>query len=330
MSTSQDRIVGNYVIGTLLGTGGAGHVFAARHRFLQHEVAIKIMREDRTHEPAEAQAFLAEAAGTRSIDHPNVVHVSDFGRDDLTGCCYLVMERIAGEDLASRLRRERRLAEPTLRRLGAAIADGMQAAHDRGIVHRDLKPANVMLAGDVPKIVDFGIAKFLGTQAAMTTSRRIGTIEYMAPEQLTGGTIAPSVDIWALGVLLFAAATGRLPFEHFEDGRCPQLFDLAPRARTIVPALSPALDALLARCLDKDPGRRPRTMAEVADQLRTDDASERFTEDAGPLPVATVLPTAATSARDEPAPRSLLTVKTVAALTAFVALAVGSMLAIVV
>ena len=274
MTPDASRIVGSYQLGALLGRGGMSEVYAATHRFLGDAVAIKLLRGDE-----DADGFVAEAARTRMIAHPSVVRVVDFGRDETTGSLFLVMERIDGENLAARLRRDRRLGEAEVRRLGAAIADGMQAAHDQGIVHRDLKPANVMLSGSQPKIVDFGIAKHLGDRSAVETGRRIGTPAYMAPEQLTGGLISPFVDIWALGVILFEAATGRLPFDGFAGGRAPQLFETAPPA-----GVSPGFDDLVAHCLEREPGRRPRSMAEIARVLRGEETGiERLTVDAGPV-----------------------------------------------
>jgi serine/threonine-protein kinase len=164
------------------------------------------------------------------------------------------------------------------------IADALEKAHAKGVTHRDLKPGNVMLradADDAPVILDFGIAKSLGASSAVHTERRIGTVAYMAPEQLTDGLITPAADIWALGVVLYEAATGQLPFGNFADGRLPQLFDTPPRAATLAP-ISPALDDLIARCLDRDPGQRPASMAEVAASLRGE-SEERITADAGSL-----------------------------------------------
>jgi eukaryotic-like serine/threonine-protein kinase len=318
--TPAGRIVGNYALGAVIGRGAMSEVWAARHRFLGDAVAVKLLRAG----PAEDEdAFVAEAARTRAIAHENVVRVLDFGRDDASGSCYLVMERIEGETLAERLRGGP-LSEAEVRALGAALADGMQAAHERGIVHRDLKPANVMLQGAVPKIVDFGIAKHLGDQSAATTARRVGTPAYMAPEQLTGGLIAPFVDVWALGVILFEAVTGRLPFDGFDDGRCPQLFEAAPRARSVEGVVvSTELDALIARCLEREPGRRPSSMAEVARVLRGEGGAERITQDAGPLPAA-----ARPSAADARAPlrgRGVLFALAGVALVAGVAYAVTHM-----
>jgi serine/threonine-protein kinase len=280
MTSPAGRIVGNYELGEPIGRGGGSEVFAAVHRFLGHEVAVKLLRKGGDGDAAASvDAFLGEAARARAVHHPNLVSVLDFGRDDASGRCYLVMERIPGESLAERLGRLGRLSEPQVRALGAALADGMQAAHDGGIVHRDLKPANVMLRGDQPTVVDFGLARDLGGQSAVETGRRAGTPAYMAPEQLTGGLIAPCVDIWSLGVILFEALAGKLPFEGFADGRCPQLFEVAPRLASLV-GVSAEMDALVAACLERAPGRRPASMAAVARALRGE-GDERITQDIG-------------------------------------------------
>ena len=294
-------LVGNYTLSDLLGRGGTSEVYAAQHRFLGDAVAVKLLRRSLAGDDQLREAFVAEAARTREIQHPNVVRVIDFGHDDTSGSCYLVMERIDGETLAARLRRVGRIEESALRTLAAAIADGMQAAHARGIVHRDLKPGNVMLRGDTPTIVDFGIAKSLGNTTAAVTERRVGTVAYMAPEQLTDGLITPAVDIWALGVILYEAATGRAPFSNFNDGRLPQLFDSPPRASTLAP-ISTELDDLIERCLDREPGRRPASMADIARALRGE-TIERVTEDIGAPLVKRAQPAPRPAGPRQPAPR---------------------------
>jgi hypothetical protein len=301
------RSVGNYVLGAQIGSGASSDVFAAQHRFLGDPVAIKLLRADVAGAGAISEV-VAEAAKLRAVQHPNVVRVLDVGRDEPSGRCYLVMEQVDGESLAARLDREARLPEDLARRLGAEIADGLAAVHAAGLVHRDLKPGNVMLDGARAKLVDFGIAKFLGGDAARETVRRVGTPAYMAPEQLAGGLISPAVDVWALGVVLFRAVTGTLPFEGFADGRCPQLVEDAPPASALAP-VSPALDRLIARCLARDPGRRPPSMAAIARELRGEADGElagaRITEDAGPLlaaPPAPLPPPPAPYARPSPSP----------------------------
>jgi eukaryotic-like serine/threonine-protein kinase len=264
--------VAGYTLGRLLGRGGMSEVYAASHPALGDQLALKLVHGE-----------LASDAAVVRLHHPNVVRIHEVGRDPQTGHAYVVMDRIDGDDLATRLR-ARTLAEDEARAMFAAIADGMHAVHAAGIVHRDLKPANVMLRGDVPLIVDFGIAKSLGAQSALATGRRIGTPAYMAPEQLTGGLVAPCVDVWALGVMMFEAVTGTLPFDDFAEGRAPQLFETAPRAASRA-AISPAFDHLIARCLERDPGRRTRSMEAIARELRgeIDVEAERVTQDAGAL-----------------------------------------------
>ncbi|HEY0194708.1 MAG TPA: serine/threonine-protein kinase, partial [Kofleriaceae bacterium] len=290
-----ERTIGNYILGPILGRGGTSSVHAAAHRFLGDPVAIKLLRDHLASDPDATAAFLAEATRTRAIVHPNVVRVLDFGSDgdDL----YLVMERLEGESLATRLARSRWLDEPTVRRLGAAIADGLAAAHARGIVHRDLKPGNIMLPTDpdgAPKVVDFGIAR----GSATVTGSRVGTLAYMAPEQLAGGLVAPCNDVWSLGVVLFEALTGQLPFEDFDGGRTPQLVDLPPRLGSLT-EVSPALDALVAACLARDPGQRPASMQAVAAALRAPVTDQRFTEE---LPSAVGAAQLRNSGRDPAAP----------------------------
>lgn len=248
------RMIGNYALGARLGAGGTSEVYAGEHRFLGEPVAVKLFGAG----TADA-GFVTEARRTRAIAHRNVVRVIDCGLEGEVP--YIVMERIAGGSLAARLRERGPLDEAAVRRLGAGIADGLAAAHALGIVHCDLKPANVMLAGDEPKVVDFGIARHV-TQLA--SAPRMGTPAYMAPEQRE--LVTPAVDSWALGVLLVEAVTGNLP--RGDELPC-----------------SPGLAVVIDACLAVDPARRP-AMAVIARALRGD-TEERITEplaDAPPRP----------------------------------------------
>ncbi|MFT3697833.1 MAG: protein kinase [Kofleriaceae bacterium] len=227
-----------------IGRGATSEVFA-----LDEHRAIKRLY-------AEHARAIAGAEAVRGLVHRNVVRIDEVGAD------YIVMERVHGETLAALLLAGS-IDEPMLRELAAQIADGMAAVHARGIVHRDLKPANILLAGDLPKICDFGIAT---ATDRLATATRIGTPAYMAPEQLTSGVVAPCVDVWAFGVILFEMATGALPFDGFDHGRCPQLVERAPA----VTGVSSGLAQLIARCLEREPAKRPASMAQIAAELRGD------------------------------------------------------------
>jgi serine/threonine-protein kinase len=284
--SSPPRTLGNYDLGALIGRGGMSEVYEARHRFLGDVVAIKLLRSHLESDSKAVEAFAAEATRTRTIVHPNVVQVRDFGHDG--GAFYLVMERLEGETLAACLKRGP-LDEARARELGAAIADGVAAAHERAIVHRDLKPGNVVLVEGEPKIVDFGIARYIAGDEPQTTGTRIGTPAYMAPEQLMGGLITPGIDVWALGVMLFEMVAGRVPFDT-TGGASPQLMATAPRLGAPVSA---AYASIVAACLEREAGSRPRTIAEVARELRGESRDgERLTEDLGPGPAPTYEPAA--------------------------------------
>ena len=257
----------SYVLGASLGRGATSEVFAVAG---DDALAIKRLHPHLLGDPCAVERFAAELERTRAIAHPNVARVHAIGDG------FLVLERIHGETLATRLARGT-LDADEVRALGAALADGMAAVHARGVIHCDLKAANVMIAGTTPKIVDFGIARSLESDA-LVTSTRVGTPAYMAPERWTAGLVTPAGDVWALGAILFEAATGRLPFADFAGGRCPQLVEPAPPA-----CCSPVLDRAIAACLDRDPARRPSMLA-LADLLRSD---ERMTQDVDSEPRAT-------------------------------------------
>jgi eukaryotic-like serine/threonine-protein kinase len=296
MPDGSARILGNWITRSLIGSGGMSAVFAGEHRSLGTAAAIKVLAPRRSHE-----RFLDEATQTSEIDHPNVVKVLDFGRAEDDGAPYLVMELLFGEDLRARIARGP-LDEPEVRRLGAAIADGLEAAHARGIVHRDLKPANVLLQDNgEPKILDFGIA----ARSDQSGGELLGTVEYMAPEQLSGQVAHAAIDIFALGVLLFEALTAQLPFEGHLPGVYPQLSQ-APRKPSELVTVSAPLEDLILRCLRRNPAERPSSMREIRELLggvRVD----RITE-------AVVPPRPARAPRRWPLPVGLLLAALIAAL----------------
>ena len=263
---------GNYVVRGLLGEGGMGAVFAAEHKFLGDHVAIKILHGTYAQNRSVTERFFLEAKATRDISHPNVIKIFDFGMAE-DGGLYLVMELLEGRTLTSFLQAGRP-EEKVLARIGAEIADGLAAAHEKGIIHRDLKPDNIFLVCDGLKILDFGIAKVLtssgGNGPAKTgTGALLGTPRYMAPEQAKGAKfVGPHSDTYSLGVILFEMVTGRAPFEagDLAELLTKILLEPAPRPSEFAP-VSPELEELIVSCLAKDPAARPSGMDEVRERL---------------------------------------------------------------
>ncbi len=221
--TNEERIgtilADKYKIVRVLGEGGMGVVFEGRHEFTRRAVAVKLLHPHLSKNEAMVRRFLREARAAASIKHRNVVDVLDMGREE-GGQVYLVLEFLTGEALSERLHREVLLEPDAAAAILLPIMSALRGAHARGIVHRDIKPANIFIARDeetgdeVPKLLDFGIAKIDGGASATCTGQALGTPSYMAPEQATNASVVDArADIWSLGVLWFEALTGRLPYE---------------------------------------------------------------------------------------------------------------------
>jgi serine/threonine-protein kinase len=263
------RIPG-YEVEAVLGRGGQGVVFRARHLRLDRPVAVKMMPADAGANRYERDRFQREAEAVARLRHPNVVQVYDIG--DVDGRPYFTMELIEGGSLARKLAGTPQPARQAAE-LAATLAGAVQAAHACGIVHRDLKPSNVLLTADgTPKVSDFGLARRLGDAAALTqTGVAVGTPSYMAPEQARGrpNTVGPAADVYALGAILYELLTGRPPFKGesaaetlhqviFQDPVAPSLLS---------PKLPRDLETICLKCLQKDAPRRYVTAAAVEDDL---------------------------------------------------------------
>jgi tetratricopeptide (TPR) repeat protein/tRNA A-37 threonylcarbamoyl transferase component Bud32 len=264
------RIPG-YEVQALLGRGGMGVVYKARHLRLNRFVALKMLITGAYAGPQERERFQREAEAVASLRHPNIVQVYDVG--DHEGRPYFTMELLEGGSLAQAWAGT---PQPTREAaaLLATLASAMQAAHQGGIVHRDLKPANILLTADrTPKIADFGLARHFDGASALTLSgARMGTPSYMAPELVTGkaGTIGPAADIYSLGSLLYEMLTGRPPFRGetaSETERQVIAEEPVPPTR-LNPKVPRDLETICLKCLHKDPPRRYDDAGALADDLR--------------------------------------------------------------
>jgi eukaryotic-like serine/threonine-protein kinase len=273
----------HYRILEKLGAGGMGEVYLAEDTRLRRRLALKVLRPSLTSDPQFLQRFEREAEAIAALNHPNIVTI--YSIEEIEGVRCLTMELVEGETLAERMARG---ALPTKEILDVAIplADCLAAAHERGIVHRDLKPSNIMINREGrTKVLDFGLAKVLDTRSdsagpypsgALThapltgTGTILGTVEYMAPEQLRGGVADRRSDIFSLGIILYEMSTGLRPFRG--SGVAEQisavLRDEPSPVLSLTPDLSSDLARLITRCLEKDPEKRLQSAKDLRNELQ--------------------------------------------------------------
>jgi hypothetical protein len=238
-----------------------GILYLAVEPGLERRVALKLIAPEAAAEEIFAKRFADESRIAASIEHPNVVPIYAAGEEN--GVPYIAMRYVAGSDLGRRIAREGRLDPEVAVALIAQVANGLDAIHAAGLVHRDVKPANVLLSGQEGEehayITDFGVARNVATNSGLTqTGRFVGTLDYVAPEQISGGQVDARVDVYALGCLLFKLLTGEVPFPR--EGEAARLYahlnDPPPAPSLYVPAAGMALDDVVARALSKQPGDR--------------------------------------------------------------------------
>jgi Tol biopolymer transport system component/tRNA A-37 threonylcarbamoyl transferase component Bud32 len=281
MPLPAGKRLGSYEILSVIGVGGMGVVYKARDTRLDRIVAIKVLPEEVARDAELRQRFEREARAISSLTHPHICTLHDVGSDD--GIEFLVMEHLEGETAAQRLTRGAIPLQQALR-AGAEIAEALDRAHRSGLTHRDLKPGNVMLTKAGAKLLDFGLAKLKpsslerGPGSMATAMPRdltgggaiVGTLQYMAPEQLEGGTVDHRADIFAFGATLYEMVTGKKAFEGGSQASLiGSILRDEPAPISALQPLSPAaLDALVETCLAKDPDERWQSAADVARQLR--------------------------------------------------------------
>ena len=252
-----------YALRERVGGGATADVYRAHDGVLGREVALKVMRPAMAEDRELLGRFQREATTLASLSHENVVRVTDHGMSD--GAPYLAMELVRGATLQQLLREHGPLAEHAVRRIGEQIASALEAAHERGIVHRDLKPANILVTSDgTAKVTDFGVAHLEAMTQLTRTGEVLGTPRYIAPEQLSGRVDART-DVYALGVVLYELATGRPPFDGETTAAIVRkhLRERPTAPRVLRPDLSPSLEAVILRALEKDPARRFARAAEM-------------------------------------------------------------------
>jgi serine/threonine-protein kinase len=260
--------ISHYRITRKRGEGGMGVVYEAVDLMLQRKVALKFLAAHALDDPEAKQRFVREARAAASLDHPNVCTVYEIGEED--GQAFLAMPLIEGKTVKE-LIADRPLPLQTAIDLAIQAAQGLHAAHDRGIVHRDIKSANLIVTPEgVLKVMDFGLAQLAG-QSTLTQSRTtLGTAAYMSPEQAQCHQVDQRSDIWSLGVVVYEAVTGRLPFSG--DHEAAVLYSIVHSTPEPVAALRadlPAdLDRVLRKALAKDPARRYQRIADVLPDLR--------------------------------------------------------------
>lgn len=265
-----------YLVEGLIGQGGVGRVYRARHTRIRTKLfALKVLHPEHSRDAEQLARFQQEAEAAATLSHPHVVGVFDVGRTD-DGYSYLACELLSGLDLDQYLEKQGRLDAMTTLQIGLQVCEALEAAHAQNIVHRDLKPQNVFLLagpdGAIPrhpdvKLLDFGLSRFLDhadTQLTKTGSL-LGTPAFMAPEQAMGNRGDHRVDVYGVGVILFAAVTGQAPF--LADNLMAMLVSVmteeAPRPRKIVPDIPESFELLIQRAMAKEPDHRYQTIGDV-------------------------------------------------------------------
>jgi len=259
----MDLIGGRYRLLDAAGVGGMAIVWRAHDEVLDRTVAVKLLTDDQCADPREIERARTEARYGARLAHPNVAAVYDFGtsRRGGRGAAYVVMELLDGRLLSDHLDRAP-LSWRFAARVCAELSAGLAAAHSQGIVHRDIKPANVVLTESGAKLLDFGIAAQVGEEDQLADGTVLGTSGYMAPERFDSKPVAPPLDMYGLGVLLYRTLTARLPWHAYTDEALLRAHrDSPPLPLPPIPGLAPQVADICFQCMDKDPARRPTAVA---------------------------------------------------------------------
>jgi serine/threonine protein kinase len=254
-----------YRIDSQVGRGGMGVVYRATDLSLDRSVALKVLTEELAKDAGFRRRFVSESKLAASLDHPNVIPIHAAGEHD--GILYIAMRFVPGDDLREMLRQDGRIEPERAAQIIAQVASALDAAHAHGLVHRDVKPANVLMTpeGHV-YLTDFGLSKRLSSDTEATRSGMVlGTLDYIAPEQIRGETIGAFTDVYSLGCMLTHLLTGQVPFTvPTEEGKLWAHFsEPPPKPSARLPSLGTEFDAIVARAMSKRPADRYATAGEV-------------------------------------------------------------------
>ena len=254
-----------YRIDRRIGRGGMGVVYLATDLALERSVALKVLAEELAKQPGFQRRFVGESKLAASLDHPNVIPIYAAGEHD--GVLYIAMRFVPGQDLRTLLREEGRLEPERAARLVAQVGSALDAAHAHGLVHRDVKPANVLMgAEDHVYLTDFGLSKRVAADSEATrTGMVLGTLDYVAPEQIRGHDVGPFTDVYSLGCMTVHLLTGQVayPIETEEGKLWAHFSEPPPLPSARVPELGRRFDSLVARALAKRPEDRFATAGEL-------------------------------------------------------------------
>ncbi len=258
------RVFNNrYQITERIGIGGMAEVYQAQDRVLGRLVAVKVMLPQYASDPEFTQRFRQEAASAANLQSPYIVNVYDWGQDE--GTYYIVMEYVRGSDLKSAIKQRGAINQRKVAEIGAQVCQALSVAHNQDIMHRDIKPQNIMVQPDGNvKVMDFGIARAKNSMKDQTSSV-LGTAHYISPEQAQGKELTPASDIYSLGIVMYEAVTGSLPFDGPDAISVATMqvndFPLAPSQ--INPDIDPGLEAIIMHALEKDPHARFATATDM-------------------------------------------------------------------
>ena len=262
------RVFSNrYQIEDRIGIGGMAEVYRAQDTVLGRVVAVKVMLPQYAADPEFTQRFRQEAAAAANLQSPYIVNVYDWGAEGDT--YFIVMEFVRGSDLKTAIQQRGAINQRKVAEIGVQVCQALAVAHNQDIVHRDIKPQNIMVQPDGNiKVMDFGIARAKNSVMARTSSV-LGTAHYISPEQAQGKELTPASDIYSLGIVLYEAATGTLPFDGPDamSVALMQVNDFPPMPHEVNPDIDPDLETIVMMALEKEPGRRFATVADMRQAL---------------------------------------------------------------